>query len=62
MKDWEERLAAQGVSSEKIEDAKRTADHMAKAVESLAFSPEDPLAPDEFPLILVSRARGPKAP
>lgn len=60
--DWEERLAAQGVSREKIADAKRTARHMAAAVETVAFSPDDPVAPDEFPLILQSRARGAKAP
>ncbi|MDJ0607991.1 MAG: hypothetical protein QNJ67_03380 [Kiloniellales bacterium] len=61
-KDWEELLAAQSVSRKKIADAKRAARRMTEALEGVDFSPEDPLAPEEFPLILTSRLREQKTP
>lgn len=61
-KDWEELLATQGVSRKKIADAKRAARQMTEALDGIAFSPDDPLAPEEFPLIITSRLRDGKTP
>ena len=61
-KDWEELLATQGVSRKKIADAKQAARQMTEALEGIDFSPEDPLAPEEFTLILTSSRREHKSP
>ena len=46
--DWDSRLLAQGVSPERIADAKAAARQMAAALDSVTFAPTDPIAPDRF--------------
>lgn len=56
--DWESRLRAQGISAERIADAKATSQRMADALASVAFTPADSLAPDEFQAILAGKTGG----
>lgn len=54
--DWEARLEAQGVDAKRIADAKTAARTMAGALQSVAFSPADPIAPEQFLQILAEHA------
>ncbi len=55
MTDWDSRLLAQGVSPERIADAKAAARQMAAALETVTFAPTDPIAPELYLKVLAGR-------